>query len=251
MKKGFTLAEVLITIGMIGVVAAITMPVLIASYREKEIVTRLKKAYSNITQAYALALVENGAPNYWSLGEEGNSEGAKTIQKYISPYYSVWKDCQTDGGCWPDNNIIYLNNSSSSINPGTNASYSTFQIVDGTLFAFKVLSNACDTAYGTGRALENICAEVFIDINGERHPNQFGYDVYKFYITKTGLFPAGLENEQQFAFDTNCLNKTSGLGCTAWVVTRSNMDYLHCNDIGWDAKSSCKNIFNYNHSSGL
>ena len=62
MKKAFTLAEVLITLGIIGVVAAITMPMLVSTYQERELVSRLKKDYSNISQSYAHSLVENGLP---------------------------------------------------------------------------------------------------------------------------------------------------------------------------------------------
>lgn len=53
------------------------------------------------------------------------------------------------------------------------------------------------------------------------------------------------------SFDNECLQKTSGFGCTAWVIYNSNMDYMHCSDISWDGKTSCKNIFNYNYSTGI
>ena len=55
----FTLAEVLITLGIIGVVAAMTMPVLIQNHQEKVTVTRLKKAYSILSQAYMSSSAEN------------------------------------------------------------------------------------------------------------------------------------------------------------------------------------------------
>ena len=51
MKKGFTLAEVLITLGIIGVVAAMTMPTLINNINNKQNIAALKKAYSLISQA--------------------------------------------------------------------------------------------------------------------------------------------------------------------------------------------------------
>lgn len=60
MKKGFTLAEVLITLGIIGVVAAMTLPSLIQKYRERQCVTALKKAVSVLDNAYRLFLFENG-----------------------------------------------------------------------------------------------------------------------------------------------------------------------------------------------
>ena len=55
MKKAFTLAEVLITLGIIGIVAAMTLPSLIANYQKKVTVNRLKQAYSMINQALLLA----------------------------------------------------------------------------------------------------------------------------------------------------------------------------------------------------
>ena len=60
MKKGFTLAEVLITIGIIGVVAALTLPVLIANYRKNVVVERLKKFYTVMNQAVLQATEEYG-----------------------------------------------------------------------------------------------------------------------------------------------------------------------------------------------
>ncbi len=63
MKKGFTLAEVLITLGIIGVVAALTLPSLVAKYKEKQYVTALKKAVSILDNAYRLAIFENGGDN--------------------------------------------------------------------------------------------------------------------------------------------------------------------------------------------
>lgn len=62
---GFTLAEVLITLGIIGIVAAMTLPVLIANHREKQKVTQLKKVYSVLQQAFLLAQSKHGESKYW------------------------------------------------------------------------------------------------------------------------------------------------------------------------------------------
>lgn len=60
MKKGFTLAEVLITLGIIGVVAAMTIPNLITAHQKKVTVTKLQRAISILNQAYRLSYEENG-----------------------------------------------------------------------------------------------------------------------------------------------------------------------------------------------
>ena len=64
---GFTLAEVLITLGIIGVVAAMTMPSLIANHQEKVTVTKVKKVYSILSQAYLIAVEEYGTPDEWVI----------------------------------------------------------------------------------------------------------------------------------------------------------------------------------------
>src|SRR5574344_1431849 len=66
--KGFTLAEVLITLGIIGVVAALTIPTLIQNYQEKAIVTKLKQSMSLFNQAFKMAELENGPITDWGLG---------------------------------------------------------------------------------------------------------------------------------------------------------------------------------------
>lgn len=60
MKKGFTLAEVLITLGIIGVVAAMTTPALMTNYQKRSFVSKLQKAISTINQAYMLSYNDLG-----------------------------------------------------------------------------------------------------------------------------------------------------------------------------------------------
>lgn len=103
-KKGFTLAEVLITLGIIGVVAAMTLPTLIQNYRKHEAETKLAKFYSMINQAVKLSEVENGPYTEWNaLGrgcnfneeegkcEAGSNEAILWYEKYLAKYITVLK----------------------------------------------------------------------------------------------------------------------------------------------------------------
>ncbi len=63
MKKAFTMAEVLITLGIIGIVAAMTFPQLIKNYQAKVYETAFKKAYSNLSKAYLMTQQELGVTN--------------------------------------------------------------------------------------------------------------------------------------------------------------------------------------------
>ncbi len=94
-NKAFTLAEVLITLGIIGVVAAMTLPLLIQEYRKNVVENRLKQTYSQLSQVFKLAENEHGEMYNWvdELSTRINvskstSEMAPFINEYIMPYLS-------------------------------------------------------------------------------------------------------------------------------------------------------------------
>jgi prepilin-type N-terminal cleavage/methylation domain-containing protein len=98
MRRAFTLAEVLITLGIIGVVAAITIPTLVQNHRNMVVEKRLQKFYSNINQAILQSEVEYGDKKLWYqdtnsvlVDKDGNYvKGSSTVEKwwnlYIGPY---------------------------------------------------------------------------------------------------------------------------------------------------------------------
>lgn len=102
-KNAFTLAEILITLGIIGVVAAITMPSLIQQHRKHVVETRLAKFYSVINQAIVRAEVDYGDKIYWDEMQQGfeEDENGKPdltkpkiepwFNKYLKPYLNLLK----------------------------------------------------------------------------------------------------------------------------------------------------------------
>ncbi len=96
--KAFTLAEVLITLAIIGIVAAITIPAVVQEYKKKVTSTKLKKFYSVMTQAIKLSEIDNGELLSWdfapSVNDENNNYDYPTnfrytenwIKKYLLPY---------------------------------------------------------------------------------------------------------------------------------------------------------------------
>ena len=87
-KAAFTLAEVLITLGVIGIVAAMTLPTLIANYQKKVVETRLISFYSKINQAYRMSYAENGDTLDWVVSDKTYSydEMLAWLEKYLFPY---------------------------------------------------------------------------------------------------------------------------------------------------------------------
>lgn len=66
--SAFTLAEVLITLGIIGVVAALTIPTLVSNYKKNVIITRMQKFYSTMNQALRESVIDNGTTDTWTYG---------------------------------------------------------------------------------------------------------------------------------------------------------------------------------------
>ena len=95
MRKGFTLAEVLITLGIIGVVAAITIPGLITAYKKHVIASSLKRAVSSINQAIKQSESENGEMETWNK----SLEQEEFIKLYIRPYMNIALTCKDITTC--------------------------------------------------------------------------------------------------------------------------------------------------------
>lgn len=165
-SKGFTLAEVLITLGIIGVVAAITIPNLITEHQKRTTVTKLQKAISVINQAYRLSYEENGDVT----AEEAKVLGAEPyFKKYWEPYIKVLTLCKTPEMCGyksqlPFYNITGTSNGSYFIHPGR----VNFLTMDGFLYVVAV----------SGGVDNNSMSSVWVDINGGTGPNKFGRDIF-------------------------------------------------------------------------
>ena len=87
-KVAFTLAEVLITLAIIGIVAAITIPTLISNYQKKVVSAKIQRYYSMINQAIKMSSIENGEPAQWPFLQENNSYeyNKEWLEKYILTY---------------------------------------------------------------------------------------------------------------------------------------------------------------------
>jgi len=115
-KIAFTLAEVLITIGIIGVVAAITIPNLITAYQKRQVETKLKKFYSTINQTVRLSMAENGSPEGWFSDFTAGGSGytyerqVEFLNTYILPYMKNhgYEKCMSDSKVPKPGVCVYL-----------------------------------------------------------------------------------------------------------------------------------------------
>ncbi len=96
-KKAFTLAEVLITLGIIGVVAAMTLPIIVGNYKKQEVVTSVQKVYSVLNQAFNFSQADNESYEYWAQAYEIGSENY--FNKYWRPYFKLRRICNNYKDC--------------------------------------------------------------------------------------------------------------------------------------------------------
>ena len=90
-KTAFTLAEVLITLGIIGVVVALTMPSLIAHYQKKILVTQIKKAYSTINEGFRQIMVNDGCTDYACAGFWGTDYAGRFSETNSNKIINTFK----------------------------------------------------------------------------------------------------------------------------------------------------------------
>ena len=240
-KSGFTLAEVLITLGIIGVVSAITMPALIQKQNEKATVTRLKKAYSSFSQAYNMAVQEYGTPDEWGFSsivndeETGyNNDTNKNSSKII--FDKLSNNLKLIKTCTPDNISDCV---------GENDSNYGGILSDGTSFFVFSRKGDCSDKRGSTPQLQNVCGDIYVYLKGNKQGQKRGIDMFAFHLTKFGIVPKGTANDSAWKFDNYCYSQTKTYGeydeaCTAWVLYNENMDYLHCDDLSWEGKTKCK-----------
>lgn len=196
-KKAFTLAEVLITLGVIGVVSAMTMPTLIQHHQKQVTVAQLKKAYSEFAQALQKAEAEHGLMETWDFAYFGDdSSGRATYfgENYLFPYIKTIKKCiPTSNACWADNiKALGAVNANTMIN-GQNTHNSFVTPSNYSVYYWLDIS-------GKGMWY-------YVDINGVKPPNIVGKDIFAFKgvwgqgRTKYGAYPYGLESDTSYTRD--------------------------------------------------
>lgn len=161
-SNGFTLAEVLITLGIIGVVAALTLPSLITQYQKSATVQGLKVAYSLLSQAVQKSISENGEINEWDY----SLSSADFDDTYLLPYLKVIKKCEGAECITTDDFHGYYE-----LNDNKYTNIDKSYILSNGMILMK------DAA---GISLGFIV--YMIDINGNKRPNKMGRDIFSFYL---------------------------------------------------------------------
>ena len=213
MKKllGFTLAETLIVMGIIGVVAALTLPNLNSSTGNKEKVAKVKKIHQNIQDALGRAIAVYGPEENWYVKDlDDNEKATKRRAERMTEFMKISKDC------------------------GKNCNQGCFKSLDFEAYCYKL-------ADGTSIAFDTAFDTVMFDIDGPKGVNKYGQDMfaYDIFVGSTGDYIWRLGPDYKYGGDqwdgtwSTCFGDGD---CLKWVIDYGNMDYLKA---GTDGK--CKN----------
>lgn len=169
-KAAFTLAEVLITLAIIGVVAALTIPTLLNNYNDKVLETRYKKAVNIMTNGFKLMMSNEQVFDVKDLAIMQCSD----IDCYLDEYKKVFKIVRDNSS--PD--IIQTFGEEYTINnqkisfAGNEEQAPLFQTADGISYMGMPQSSEIN---------------FYADLNGRSEPNTFGKDMFMFSLSGNGL----------------------------------------------------------------
>ncbi len=227
-KTAFTLAEVLITLGIIGVVAAMTMPTLITNYRKKQTVVQLKKVYSELSQAAQLSASQNGDMIDWDY--------TLSAENFFNTYLSNFVKIGSQSISTAYNNDIVYKNPGGTVEQAFKPLYVNARIVTLSSGAQIFLSTMGDSSKATSKK-----TTILVDLNGFKKPNKLGNDLFVFTITPDGVQPYHWNDYEIYSIkrsDRNVLrngpsneayqcNKSGrGMWCAALIMSD-----------GWEIKS--------------
>ncbi|MBE7709993.1 MAG: type II secretion system protein [Cyanobacteria bacterium SIG32] len=242
-KSAFTLAEVLITLAIIGVVASMTIPTLVAKYEEKQTISQVFRVYSTLSNAYQMMLAEYGPLNTWGLIDTDQGidpdtgerifdwSAQKLIAERLKKYLRVSKTCEINKICY--DKISY-----------TLSGEKLADVVipedgdDSPAEARFFLNNG--TYLGLGYFHDNEEIDFNVILPGKN--STLGKNRFYFVANSKGVIPEGKVVGNSFDYcDPTRTHKLAGRGCAAWIIQNKNMDYLHCREkLGWDKAKSCK-----------
>jgi len=168
MKKAFTLSEVLITLGVIGVVSALTIPSLIQNYQKHLFVSQLKKSYAEMTEAFATYLTDTQTPTI--------RINRFDAQNFFQTYLKTSKIC--DSSNWDEciNSSVYTRINGTGIN----------LLSVGTVCAVLKSGSVACIYPNDLQARAQYPLALNIDTNGKQDPNIGGRDYFRFNVTPSG-----------------------------------------------------------------
>ena len=209
----FTLAETLIVMGIIGVVAALTIPNLNSSTADKEKVAKLKKVYSNLQDAFGRAEAVYGPFDEWFQTDTTRATQTTRFAERFGEFLKVSKNCghNVNGTCMTTGN---------------------YKNIAGTHYVSTLVSaDNYSLILADGTSLLFSPSHIYVDIDGPtKGLFKYGVDLFEFDVDSTD----GLHYTKDYNNGiTTCVGEGAVVyGCEVWVIQNGNMDYLKADKTG-------------------
>lgn len=210
MKKGFTLSEILITLTIVGVVAALTVPAVMKNYRNKMYTAALQKTYNQLSDATIAIMNDEHVDDFYEtrarscVKSDGNingdcSEGlAYFLNNYLEP---IRKDCGKSGKLCIGGLSSDSYKTLSGKNAGTVSGYYCIQTAKG--------ATICGFLNGG-----NTCMTLAVDVNGAEGPNVTGRDLFSMDVQNDGTISDYASGCGHLADKPFVLNNSFGAAAT-------------------------------------
>lgn len=257
-NNAFTLAEVLITLSIIGIVAALTIPSLIANYKKLIYVTEFKKFYSEFQQGITLAMTQKDCNDL--ICTNAFDTTADIYNEIIAKSFKIAKNYGANGGnmlerskklksysndyiqsAYNHSGASEMGESMDDFASGINGSIA----IGGAGLSFLTADNFLVEIWLTGNGncdfLDTVCAHITVDVNGFNGPCISGRDVFQFWVLNDGTLMAdgskkrrdltaagfGLSDDNAATYywktSNDCQNldtqdSVSGYGCAGRIV---------------------------------
>ena len=187
----FTLAEVLIVLGIIGVVAEMTIPSLSNNIQDQVQKAQLKELFSTLSQATLEIKTENEGSMIGVWPDFASAYFADTrFGLMYSKYIKVTKECYSSpyssdaSQCWHKNGTT--RGPDNVLCPASSLCWcsgcSTIETVQGSWAMIDGADYNC-----TGGPSGKTCLNIVLDTNGIKPPNRWSYDIHTLYITTDGV----------------------------------------------------------------
>ncbi|HIT91442.1 MAG TPA: type II secretion system protein [Candidatus Stercorousia faecigallinarum] len=202
----FTLAEVLVTLGIIGVVSAMTVPSLMQNHQRKTYVTQLHKVYNELSQALELYQTDRNALNL----KEAGLVNANNLDNFVKDYFKIVQECDTMDNCFADEYKAMNGNVMSSAMYNRNVK--SYVLADGAALRPGFVQD--------GERILNIA----VDINGKKGPNISGRDIFWLMVYVNGVIDdygssAPLTaSTRQSLYDKYCTTGFDFYGCFGKIL---------------------------------
>ena len=205
--------------GIIGVVAALTLPNLNSSTGDKEKVAKVKKIYSNLEDAYGRATAVYGPHGTWFINDTTIEQQNKRFAERMTEFMKVSKSCGKSTGCFSSSPLLYTNG---------NKKYDNY--VQAKVSSEEYMYILAD---GTSLSFQD-AGKIFVDIDGpNKGKNQESVDIFYFCISDGKINPDCVQYSLSGTFYKD-------YEAASWVIMNDNMDYLKCSGLNWETKTSCK-----------